>query len=379
MRIARRELIRVVIFAIICLIGTVVLGAKLANTRLFADTYELSAEFENASGVLAGDAVKIAGVDVGRVTETEIRNGLAVVRFTVDQGIELPQDTRVGIRWRNVLGQRFLYVYPGTGPKDLNEGDTIPVAQTQDVADIGEFLNRVGPILRAIDPQQANRFLDAMNTALAGNEANVRSLLDSGARLSKDLQSRDDEIASLIDNADQILAAYASQDRNIESIFDNLDNVSGVLARRTQDINSLVTNLADVQTQMEDLLKTSHTDIDATIDSLDVVTNTLARNRENLGRTLATTPMGIANYFQTSGWGEFFNVRIVKILVQDRASNDLVVQGETDDQHGDSGGGTGGGNGGGGGGGNGGGGSSSGDGTENVGAILRYVLSGDEA
>jgi len=384
MRVSKIMLLKVVVFTIICLAFTVALGVKLANSRLFADTYDMRAEFEDATGVMKGDAVKIAGVDVGRVTGTAINDGKAVLSFNLDNDIQLPTDSEVAIRWRNVLGQRFVYLYPGDDDEVWDEGDTVPLSHTNDVADIGEFLNRVGPILKAIDPEQANAFLDAVNTALASNEENVRALLDAGASLASDLSERDGHIARTIGNADTIMEAFASQDDQIASIIDDLDNVSGVLARRTDDVNRLVTNFADVQDQLDELLATSSSNIDATIGSLDSVTSTLASNKENLTRTLRSTPGGVSNYFQTTAWGEWFNVRIVELVVQDGESNDLVRQRENEDlQRCENCGGRG----------EGGteqvsrdndDGSSAGDDSEtgapseNVGSLLRYTLTGDE-
>jgi phospholipid/cholesterol/gamma-HCH transport system substrate-binding protein len=384
MRVSKAMLLKVVVFTIVCLLLTVALGLKLANSRLFADTYDMKAEFEDATGVLKGDAVKIAGVDVGRVTGTEIEDGKAVLSFNVDEEIQLPTDSEVAIRWRNVLGQRFVYIYPGDDEARWDEGDTIPMSQTNDVADIGEFLNRVGPILKAIDPEQANAFLDAVNTALASNEENIRTLLDAGASLASDLSERDGHIARTITNADTIMEAFASQDDQIASIIDDLDNVSGVLARRTDDVNQLVTNFADVQDQLDELLATSASNIDASIGSLEAVSSTLSSNEKNLGRTLRSTSAGISNYFQTSAWGEWFNVRIVELVLQDGESNDLVRQREIEDvQRCENCGGRGQGgteqisN-------DDGSGSSSADGgtasnpAENVGSLLRFSLTGDE-
>ena len=203
MKITKASLVKVLAFSVICVIFTVLLGVKLANSRLFADTYDLKAAFTDATGVMAGDAVKLAGVDVGRVTEAEIKDGVALVTFNVDKTLELAEDSVIGIRWRNVVGQRFLYVYPGDDDEQLAENDVIPISQTEDVADIGEFLNRAGPILQAIDPEQANAFLDAMNTALEGNEGDVRNLIDQGAILAKELGATDQEIESLLVNVGQ--------------------------------------------------------------------------------------------------------------------------------------------------------------------------------
>src|SRR5919106_3771879 len=290
MRLSKKLLLKVGVFTVICTILTVALGVKLANSRLFADPYLMKADFDNAAGVLRGDAVKIAGVDVGRVESAEIRHGKALITFNLDKEVSLPRDSTASVRWRNVLGQRFLYVNPGTSDVHYEEESVIPASQTEDVADIGEFLNRLGPVLQAINPEQANAFLDAMNTALVNNETTVRALLDAGAGLSSDLAEKDEEISSLLDNSDEIMAAFASQDHNIESILDDLESVSVVLARRKDDINSLVTNFADVQEQLDDLLVSSRSDIDASLGSLRSVADLLARYKKNLKRTLSSVP-----------------------------------------------------------------------------------------
>lgn len=370
MKITKAKLVKVIAFSVVCIIFTVLLGVKLANSRLFADTRDVKAEFTDATGVLPGDAVKLAGVDVGRVTETEIKDGKALVTFNVDKHLELTDEVTVGIRWRNVVGQRFLYVYPSDDGEPLEENDVIPVSQTEDVADIGEFLNRAGPILRAIDPEDANAFLDAMNTALQGNEADVRNLLAEGAHLATELAANDDDIDTLLVSADKVMHAFATQDDEIRSILEDLNSFGGSLARRTGDINSLVTDFAAVQEQLDAFAKESRDNIDGTIDNLNVVTATLANNRRDLAKTLRTTPLGVAGYFQTSSWGEWFNVRIVRAIVQDRHGNTIARADEAPNSRG--GGGKGKGRGG-----NGGKGKSGPGSREGLEAVLRFVLSGD--
>lgn len=345
MKMTMRVFMKVVAFTVIALMMTVGLGVKLANSRLFSDTYVLKAEFDDALGVLKGDAVKVAGVDVGRVEETNIEDGKAVVTFNVDEDVRLGKDSTVGIRWRNVVGQRFIYLYPGEQGPEYEENDVIPAEMTRPPADIGEFLNRVGPIIQAIHPEKANAFIDAINTALLGNEQTVRQLLDSGAVLAKDLGSNDEDISRLLESADTILAAYANQDDQIGSFIDNLQELSTDLAGDTEDINSLVENFAVVQEQLDAVLTKSRGNIDSSLRDLDTVASTVSTNKKHLRRTLRTLPLGVAGYFQTTSWGEWFNVRITKFLVRDRDSRLIQAVSEADNQHGDSGGGPGGGSG----------------------------------
>jgi phospholipid/cholesterol/gamma-HCH transport system substrate-binding protein len=323
-----RTLAKVTAFTVASLLLTVALGMRIANVGFFDESYTLEAEFTNASGVFEGDAVKLAGVDVGRVTETRIEGGRAVVEFEVEEATRLTTESRVGIRWRNVIGLRFLYLYPGEGGRPLEDGDRIPLARTDAAGDIGEFLNRLGPILQAIDPQKANEFLDAMNTALAGNEAVVQSLFTEGATLATELGSMDSQIQALIGNSDRILEAYAGQDDDIGSIIDDLDTLGGELAGMTDQINSLVENFAIVQQEMERLLVENRGNIDATLLHLDSVAGTLAENRKALSRTLCSLPPGVTPYYQTTSWGEWFNVRIVELVVKDDRGNIIASSSE---------------------------------------------------
>ncbi|TMK84486.1 MAG: MCE family protein [Actinobacteria bacterium] len=286
LRFSKATLAKVIAFAAVSAVFTVGLALKIGNLRLFAHQYRLQAVFSDASGVFKGDAVKLAGVDVGRVQGAKIDSGRAVVAFTVDDSVHLPADTVAAVRWRNVLGQRFLYLYPGTARgRFLQDGATIPMSQTEDAGDLGQFLNELGPILRAIDPAKANAFLDAMNVALAGDEPAVRQLLNDGAFLAGRLGSMDDQVKSLVGSSDQVMAAYASQQRAIAAILDDLNAVGGRLRGMNGDVDTLLVNFADVQQQLHTLLSQNRGNIDATLADLRAVTGNLSADRAQLART----------------------------------------------------------------------------------------------
>ena len=323
-----KTLLKVLAFMLLSVVFTIGLALKIGNIRLFSHTYSVSAVFNDASGVFKGDDVKLAGVDVGRVTGTHIQNGHAVIDFTVNDNVKLTTSSIVAIRWRNVLGLRFLYLYPAPGGRTLHDGAIVPLSQTEDAGDVGQFLNELGPILRAIDPQKANAFLDAVNTALGGSEVAVRQLLTDGATLAGRLGTKDKQIRDLVANSSKIMAAYASQSQNLGAILDDLNTLGGKLAGITPQVNSLITNFADVQTQLDHVLKASHGNIDATLSNLDSVAATLHSNRTNLEHTLCSVPLGVAPYYQTSSWGQWFNVRVTEITFKDNNGKIIADQKE---------------------------------------------------
>jgi ABC-type transporter Mla subunit MlaD len=213
----------------------------------------------------------------------------------------------------------------------------VPVSRTETAGDLGQFLNQLGPILKAIDPQKANAFIDAMNTALVGNEAAVRALIGNGATLAGRLGQMDAQIKTLIGSSNTVVTTYADQDKAIASIIDSLNVLGGRLRGMTGDINSVVTNFADVQQQLDRLLRENQGNIDVSLSELSSVLGNLSRNKANLARTLCTLPAGLAPYFDTTSWGEWFNVRIVGFTLKDRQSRLAGGAGELPNQHGPSG------------------------------------------
>ena len=335
LRFSKATLLKVLAFAALSAVFTVILAIKIGNLQLFAHTYTLDAQFTNAAGVFKGDAVKLAGVDIGSVQGTKIENGLGVVTFKVDDSVKIPRDSIIAIRWRNVLGQRFVYIYPGhRDGKYFADGDVVPVSRTQDAGDLGALLNDLGPILRAIDPNKANAFLDAMNTALAGNTVGVRQLLDDGSVLAGRLGAMDRQIKTLVGTSNTVMSTYARQNHSISKILDHLDVLAIRLNAIKGSVDHLIVNFADVQEQLDRLMRNNHSNIDATLSELQSLVALLARNSKNLETTLCTLPAGLAGYFQTTSWGEWFNVRITRFLLKDRNGRTVWSSGESSNQRG---------------------------------------------
>src|SRR3546814_3511297 len=115
-----------------------------------------------------GDDVKLAGLTVGEVTAVDVIDGRARVRFEVDEEVRLPTDTTVAVRWRNLVGQRFLGLEPGTADALLAEGDEVDRAA--DAVDLGQLVNQLVPLTRSVSPDQVKEKLTSLLEAFDGNE-----------------------------------------------------------------------------------------------------------------------------------------------------------------------------------------------------------------
>jgi ABC-type transporter Mla subunit MlaD len=105
--------------------------------------YELHATFQNATTLKPKSPVRIAGVNVGEVTDVTSHGNMAEVTFTVnDEGLPIHKDATVTIRPRLFLeGNFFLDLRPGSpNAPNLSSGGDIPVSQTATAVQLDQVL-----------------------------------------------------------------------------------------------------------------------------------------------------------------------------------------------------------------------------------------------
>lgn len=304
-----RVLLKLGAYTVVCLGVLGWLISMVGNAAFFQDRTGYEAELDDATGLRVNDAVKIAGVEVGSVTGIDIDRGHAVVSFEVNEGTDLLDSTQSGVRWRNVLGQKYLYLYPGEDGEPLQPGDRIPIDQSVPSADVGDFLNAVGPVLQALDPEDANAFVQAVSEGISGNEAQVRGLIDDSATLAQVLGGLDGQVGSIITNMDQVTTAVADRDDAVDELLVNLSSLSGDLADRNQSLNTLVTEFSGVQRRLARLLQDNRGDLDGTIQDLRSIADALVAHDGDLEAALATLPEGVGPYHLISSTGQWFGVR----------------------------------------------------------------------
>jgi phospholipid/cholesterol/gamma-HCH transport system substrate-binding protein len=309
-------MIKFILFSILCAACAAWLVQQTGNIRFLASTNTYEAVLDDVSGLVDQDSVLLSGVRVGEVEGINIERGKAVVTFTVDDDVEVRDTWEVGARWRNVTGQRYFYLYPVGDGDILEPGSRIPLEQSRSVADIGLFFERLTPLLRAINPEQQNKVVEALNTALDGKEQRTQQLVSDLGRLSNTLADQDDKIRRVLRDGDNLLTTYAERRNEIQGFFDDFAQVSTTLAQRDEQLLGALGDISDVQEELASLINRNDANISEVISNLEVITGTVSDNREDFENAIATARDGVAVYMLISRYGQWFNVRLVAVQVQ---------------------------------------------------------------
>ena len=198
----------------VLLLFTVMIIVVFGQVR-FDRTTGYSALFTNASGLRAGEFVRAAGVEVGKVSKVTLIDGdrRVLVDFTVDSSLSLDQATSASVRYLNLIGDRYLELKRGDSGRLLAPGATIPLEHTQPALDLDALIGGFRPLFKALDPDKVNKIAQSIITVFQGQGATISDILDQTTSLTTTLADRDRAIGEIINNLNTVLATTVKQDR----------------------------------------------------------------------------------------------------------------------------------------------------------------------
>lgn len=300
--------LRLSLFIVITTVATAILAVTIGNIT-FGATKTYKAVFSDATGVVSGDDVRIAGVKVGTVEGVEILDRTkAVVEFTVQDETRLTESTYANIRYRNLVGQRYIALTEGAGsPGVLREGSTIPLDRTAPALDLTVLFNGFKPLFAAMSPADVNQLAFELIQVFQGEGGTLESLLDRTASVTTTLASRDQLIGDLIGNLNQTLTTVGDRDEELSSLIVQMRRFVGGLSQDREAILGSLDSISALAVQTSDLVTGIRPGLTKDITQLKNVTKNLNDNQAELDRALKVLPIKLNKVGRTAIYGSWFN------------------------------------------------------------------------
>lgn len=300
--------VKLVVFLVVTTLATGVLVVTIGGISFGADR-GYQAVFSDVTGLNEGDDVRIAGVRVGTVEAIEIEDvDKALVSFSVDEDQPLGQSTNARIRYRNLIGQRYVALVQGPGPSDtLDEGATIPMSRTDPALDLTVLFNGFKPLFTALSPDDVNKLSYEIIQVFQGEGGTVESLLAHTASVTNTLADRDRVIGELITNLNDVLASLGQRDEELTSFIIELQQfVSGLAKDRDAILGSLdaVSVLAE---ETAGLATETRPALVEDIEQLRRLSGNLNRNSQVIDNSLQILPIKLKKVGRTATYGSWFN------------------------------------------------------------------------
>jgi phospholipid/cholesterol/gamma-HCH transport system substrate-binding protein len=318
-------LVKLVIFMVVTALATGVLAIIIGNLTFgSSDTYR--AEFVDATGLVKGDDVRIAGVKVGSVKGISIVDRTrAMVTFDVQSGTSLTRSTDVDIRYRNLVGQRYIALTNEIGSTDVLEpGATIPVSQTSPALDLTVLFNGFKPLFQALSPADVNELSYEIIQVFQGQGGTLDDMLAHTASITQTLADRDQVIGQLITNLNSVLDHVGKRNRQLNQLITTFQQFVGGLKKDRGAILGSLDQISNLSVQTADLVSGIRQPFVSDIHHLRGFAANLDKGRPEIDRALQVLPIKLTKVGRTAIYGSWFNFYLCDFTGQIRLGKTAV-------------------------------------------------------
>ena len=243
-------------FAVAALVACVVVVAVVL-LRGSGTKYQVTARFTNASQLVKGNEVQVAGVAIGTVGDIELaKDGGALVRLDIkdDEYTPLRRGTEAIVRATSLSGVANRYVdlrLPGGDAPALPEGGELPTTDTTSAVDLDQLLSALDT--RARDDLQG--VIKGFGTQIEGKSDKaargylyLNPALASSSRLFEELNRDTPALKRFITENAGLVNDLAAKREDLTGLVGELSDFTGALARER-------TSLADAIRQLPPFMR----------------------------------------------------------------------------------------------------------------------------
>jgi phospholipid/cholesterol/gamma-HCH transport system substrate-binding protein len=303
-------LVKLIVFTVVTVSATAVLAISIANIDL-SSTNSYTARFSDATLLLPGDDVRIAGVRVGQVENVGIVDRKqAQVTFSVSANRKLPASVTAQIKFRNLVGQRYVSLTEGTGGNPnavLESGGNIPMERTRPALDLTELFNGFKPLFRALSPNDVNQLSYEIIQVLQGEGGTVESLLAHTASLTSAIADKDQVIGQVINNLNGALDTINARGGKLSTLIVQVQQLVSGLAQDRQPIGDAIEALGGLAQTTSGLLTEARAPLKQDIAALGGLVNNLNDSESVVQHFIQFLPEKTAALTRTVSYGSWFN------------------------------------------------------------------------
>jgi phospholipid/cholesterol/gamma-HCH transport system substrate-binding protein len=208
----------------------------------------ITAEFSTAQAVTPGQgqAVDIAGIQIGKVTSVDLENGHAVVGMDIEpQYMELIHpNASLLLRPKTNLNDMIVEIEPGTGKRHIEDGAHFDLTQTEPNTNLDAFLatldadtrqyiqllvaggaqgvggrgKQASNALRRFQPFV--HYTAKLNKAVAARHVALAHVIHNFGQLTDELARHDADVKRFVTSSKDALGNFANQQASVQNAFE---------------------------------------------------------------------------------------------------------------------------------------------------------------
>jgi phospholipid/cholesterol/gamma-HCH transport system substrate-binding protein len=267
-----------------------------------------TAYFPEVKNVYPGDAIRLLGLPVGKITSITPAGDQVKVDFDYDSTYSLPADVHAAIMSPTLVATRYIQLAPAyTGGPTFADGGVIPAARTAAPVEFDELKDQISQLDEALGPDGANRN-GALNRALTvidtngrGQGQNFHDMIVQLSAAARTLSDGRGDLFGTVRNLAAFSSALNGVDGDITHFNTQLSDVSKVLDDNDEQLRTLLPQVDEAADSVNRFLDDHGGQLTHTVSDAAAVSRALAQERDNIAETLRLAGNTVGNL--TNVWG----------------------------------------------------------------------------
>lgn len=220
----------------------------------------VTSTYDNIEGLVPSDPVYIKGYKAGSVASVDYdpETGNFDVSCSVLKKFRIPDDSKMTIYSRDIMGGKAIKIDPGTSGRFAEDGSFLEPSVQPDM--IASLAGQLVPLLAKATATVEN--LDSVTTSLnlllgSDNRSGIRNIIvkldrtmTEAARISAAVGDRSEELGSFIDNISSFSSRLDSLADSADSTLSDINSVTSALGK--SDIEGLVISFRNLIESIQD-------------------------------------------------------------------------------------------------------------------------------
>jgi phospholipid/cholesterol/gamma-HCH transport system substrate-binding protein len=229
---------KVGLFFILCLVVLAVMLEIGEQWNPFSKEVPYKTYLTSITGLKNGDSVRLAGVDVGKITDIKVLEDKIQIDFEVKKGTKIRTDTVASLRLTNLLGGQFLGLSFGTPQAALlPPGSTV---KSKDVGNIDIIVDNISDLTKdakalVVDlNKNQNELMGKMSAMIDENRGNLQSTVANLNNITTKFDRGQGSLALLLN--DKTLYNNTNETTaNLKNITDKINRGEGTIGKLVND------------------------------------------------------------------------------------------------------------------------------------------------
>lgn len=310
-----RVRINLIFFSILFVVLLVEATRSIINVGAITHPYPLSATFTNANGVLTHDEVDYLGVAYGEVSRVTRTPGGVVVHMAIKKGHLIPMGSSANLDLKSAIGEQYINfqppaAYEGNHGPYYQAGFTLPQSPdpahpehgfTSTPVQFSDLLRSASNLLASIPPEALASLVSELATGLNGTTDSLRTLIQSGDRLSSALVTRTQALNQLLTDSTKLVHVVAEHRESLTQAVTDLKAVAAMLQSIQPSTNTLLDKSSPLFQTLANLVATEQANLDCTLKGLNPLLDLVAapRKQKELTALLDLGPRAFGDAFDS--------------------------------------------------------------------------------